>query len=148
MFSCGAGVSKPWGPGPGAWFLTDLGNGIVIQLSQTAEPEDYVYIYSVACEVWLWVSDVMFLWWFYCCLTSHLKLIIKLHKLHYKCNLWGLRLGVMHTSMCSRDLPEAFGPWAYISGKSLVFMLQPLHIPLDTLDQMNCWRISIFIVRD
>ena len=26
------------------------------------EPKDYIY--SVACEVWLWVSDMMFLWWF------------------------------------------------------------------------------------
>ena len=35
--------------GPRAWFLTDLENGTVIQLSQTAKPKDYIY--SVACEV-------------------------------------------------------------------------------------------------
>ena len=32
-----------------AWFLTDLENGMVIQLSQTAKPKGYIY--SVACEV-------------------------------------------------------------------------------------------------
>ena len=32
-----------------AWFLTDLENGTVIQLSQTAKPKDYIY--SVACVV-------------------------------------------------------------------------------------------------
>ena len=32
-----------------AWFLTDLENGMVIQLSQTAKPKDYIY--SVACVV-------------------------------------------------------------------------------------------------
>ena len=26
-----------------AWFLTDLDNGTVIQLSQTAKPKDYIY---------------------------------------------------------------------------------------------------------
>ena len=31
------------------WFLTDLENGTVIQLSQTAKPKDYIY--SVACVV-------------------------------------------------------------------------------------------------
>ena len=39
-----------------AGFLTDLENGTVIQLSQTAKPTDYIY--SVACVVWLWVLDV------------------------------------------------------------------------------------------
>ena len=34
---------------PRAWFLTDLDNGTVIQLSQTAEPKDYIC--SVACVV-------------------------------------------------------------------------------------------------
>ena len=29
--------------GPRAWFLTDLDNGTVIQLSQTAKPKDYIY---------------------------------------------------------------------------------------------------------
>ena len=29
------------------WFLTDLENNTVVQLSQTAEPKDYIY--SVAC---------------------------------------------------------------------------------------------------
>ena len=29
--------------GPRAWFLTDLENGTVIQLSQTAMPKDYIY---------------------------------------------------------------------------------------------------------
>ena len=33
---------------PRAWFLTDLENGMIIQLSQT-EPKDYIY--SVACVV-------------------------------------------------------------------------------------------------
>ena len=28
---------------PRAWFLTDLDNGMVIQLSQTAKPKDYIY---------------------------------------------------------------------------------------------------------
>ena len=28
---------------PRAWFLTDLQNGTVIQLSQTAKPKDYIY---------------------------------------------------------------------------------------------------------
>ena len=32
-----------------AWFLTDLENGMVIHLSQTAKPKDYTY--SVACAV-------------------------------------------------------------------------------------------------
>ena len=36
--------------GPRAWFLTDLVNGTVIQLShQTVKPKDYIY--SVACVV-------------------------------------------------------------------------------------------------
>ena len=39
-----------------AWFLTDLENGMVAQLSQTAKPKDYIY--NVACVVWLWVLDV------------------------------------------------------------------------------------------
>ena len=43
----------------GACFVTDL--RMAVQLSQTAEPKDYIY--SVACEVWLWVSDMMLLWW-------------------------------------------------------------------------------------
>ena len=34
---------------PRAWFLTDLENGTVIQLSQIAKPKDYIY--SVACVV-------------------------------------------------------------------------------------------------
>ena len=34
---------------PRAWFLTDLEDGMVIQLSQTAKPKDYIY--SVACVV-------------------------------------------------------------------------------------------------
>ena len=34
---------------PRTWFLTDLENGTVIQLSQTAKPKDYIY--SVACVV-------------------------------------------------------------------------------------------------
>ena len=29
--------------GPRAWFLADLDNGTVIQLSQTAKPKDYIY---------------------------------------------------------------------------------------------------------
>ena len=29
--------------GPRAWFLTDLDNGTVIQLFQTAKPKDYIY---------------------------------------------------------------------------------------------------------
>ena len=29
--------------GPRVWFLTDLENGMVIQLSQTAKPKDYIY---------------------------------------------------------------------------------------------------------
>ena len=32
-----------------AWFLTDLDNGTVTQLSHTAKPKDYIY--SVACVV-------------------------------------------------------------------------------------------------
>ena len=28
---------------PRAWFLTDLDNGTVIQLPQTAKPKDYIY---------------------------------------------------------------------------------------------------------
>ena len=28
---------------PRAWFLTDLDNGMVIQLPQTAKPKDYIY---------------------------------------------------------------------------------------------------------
>ena len=28
---------------PRAWFLTDLDNGTVIQLAQTAKPKDYIY---------------------------------------------------------------------------------------------------------
>ena len=28
---------------PRAWFLTNLDNGMVIQLSQTAKPKDYIY---------------------------------------------------------------------------------------------------------
>ena len=40
---------------PRACFLTDLDNGTVIQLSQTAKPKDYIY--SVACVVWLWVLE-------------------------------------------------------------------------------------------
>ena len=35
--------------GPKAWFLTDLDNGTVTQLSQTAKPKDNIY--SVACVV-------------------------------------------------------------------------------------------------
>ena len=35
--------------GLGAWFLTDLENGMFIQLSQTAKPKDYIC--SVACVV-------------------------------------------------------------------------------------------------
>ena len=35
---------EPW-----AWFLNDLQNGTVIQLSQTAKPKDYIY--GVACVV-------------------------------------------------------------------------------------------------
>ena len=35
--------------GPRVWFLTDLDNGIVTQLSHTAKPKDYIY--SVACVV-------------------------------------------------------------------------------------------------
>ena len=34
---------------PSVWFLADLENGMVIQLSQTAKPKDYIY--SVACVV-------------------------------------------------------------------------------------------------
>ena len=34
---------------PRVWFLTDLENGTVIQLSQTAKPKDYIY--SEACVV-------------------------------------------------------------------------------------------------
>ena len=34
---------------PRAWFLTDLENGTVVQLSHTAKPK--YYIYSVACVV-------------------------------------------------------------------------------------------------
>ena len=34
---------------PRAWFLNDLENGMVIQLSQTAKPKHYIY--SVACVV-------------------------------------------------------------------------------------------------
>ena len=34
---------------PRARFLSDLDNGTVIQLSQTAKPKDYIY--SVACVV-------------------------------------------------------------------------------------------------
>ena len=34
---------------PRAWFLTDLDNGTVIQLPQTAKSKDYIY--SVACVV-------------------------------------------------------------------------------------------------
>ena len=29
--------------GPRVWLLTDLANGTVIQLSQTAKPIDYIY---------------------------------------------------------------------------------------------------------
>ena len=29
--------------GPRAWFLTDLENGTVIQLSQKAKPKEYIY---------------------------------------------------------------------------------------------------------
>ena len=28
---------------PRVWFLTDLDNGMVIQLPQTAKPKDYIY---------------------------------------------------------------------------------------------------------
>ena len=35
--------------GPRTWFLTDLDNGTVTQLSHTAKPKDYIY--SVACVV-------------------------------------------------------------------------------------------------
>ena len=28
---------------PRAWFLTDLANGMVIQLPQSAKPKDYIY---------------------------------------------------------------------------------------------------------
>ena len=38
---------------------------MIAQLSQTAEPKGYIY--SVACVVWLWVLDVMFMLWFHCC---------------------------------------------------------------------------------
>ena len=31
------------GPRACTWFLTDLENGTVIQLSQTAKPKDYIY---------------------------------------------------------------------------------------------------------
>ena len=36
---------------PRAWFLTDLENGTVIQLSQTAKPKDYIYnvAYCILC---------------------------------------------------------------------------------------------------
>ena len=42
VFPCGGGVSGPWWPGS---VVTKLLN----QLSQTADPKDYIY--SVACEV-------------------------------------------------------------------------------------------------
>ena len=51
-------VMYPWGggygwvvshEGLGVWFLTDLENCTVVQLSQAAEPKDYIY--RVACEV-------------------------------------------------------------------------------------------------
>ena len=34
---------------PREWFLTDIENGTVVQLSQTTKPKDYIYI--VACVV-------------------------------------------------------------------------------------------------
>ena len=70
---------------PRVWFLTDLKNGMVIQLSQTAKPKDYIY--SVACVVWLWVLDVKLNNNQIITETSYPKLTIKSHKLHYKCNL-------------------------------------------------------------
>ena len=42
LFPYGGGVSGPWGPGG------EVPNSLN-QLSQTAEPKDYIY--SVACEV-------------------------------------------------------------------------------------------------
>ena len=69
---------------PTAWLLTDLENGTVIQLSQTAKPKEYIY--SVAHVVWLWVLDVKLNNNEIITETSYLKLTIKPHKLHYKCN--------------------------------------------------------------
>ena len=39
--------------------------GVLLSLhcDSTVKPKDYMY--SAACEVWLWVLDMMFLWWFY-----------------------------------------------------------------------------------
>ena len=56
----GAGPGFLGHGGLGAWFLTGLDNGTVIQLSQTAKPKDYIY--SVAYVVrnpargssWIW----------------------------------------------------------------------------------------------
>ena len=45
----GAGPGFLGHGGPRAWFLTDLDDGTVIQLSHTAKPKDYIY--NVACVV-------------------------------------------------------------------------------------------------
>ena len=70
---------------PRALFLTDLENGMVIQLFQTAKPEDYIY--SVACVVWLWVLDVKLNNNEIITETLYPKLTITPHKLHYTYNL-------------------------------------------------------------
>ena len=98
--------------------------GVLLSLHcySTVKPKDYIY--SAACEVWLWILDMMFMWWFYkiITLTSYLKLTIKINEPHYIYTIiLTLIMKVLHNSCntVTRALPgmstlspHARGAWA------------------------------------